>query len=507
MLIAAFILSLFFYRPLSAQEQKKPQAFRNYENVSLPLVLPSTLDLQLLEAFVLMQKANAGESPAQHELGLRYLFGKGFPTDTEKACFWIKKAADQHLPLAQFNLGILLMNGRGIEWNPFEAFRSFRNAAEQEIPEALYISGLIYGEDFVVPRNWRKAYKYFSKAANLGFDAAKLTIKEMIRRGLDTSDTKDNIAPGKKLPSSPAPRATTKQNNFNFLFLDFHRDTVTDVPDTTLIREAMETKTIEAPTESWTEKQEALDSIARSELFATAEAGNPEALCVIGRCYEHGLGVPKNIMLACVYYIRALHLDSYRAPSLLWKITTKEEFGRELESRTAKNEPEALYVWSGLTYAGFSKLLSEKQAFEALQGAAENNFVPAMVELGACYMSGRWTFIDRDKAMGWWNRALVNGSTEARIRIAAAEIFGQIPSLSTDSNLAILRWTSKQGALYSDLVLAYCYEKGIGMSKNKGEAYRIFHRSMLRGSETAVEALRRMHDEIRPTDQEFQMPD
>ena len=490
-----------------AQEQKKPQAFRNYESPSLPLVLPSTLDLQLLEAFVLMQKANAGESPAQHELGLRYLFGKGFPADTAKAAFWIKKAADQHLPLAQFNLGILLMNGQGVEWNPFEAFSSFREAAEQDLPEALYATGIMYGENFVVPRNWRKAYQYFSKAANFGFEAAKLTIKEMIRRGLDTSDTKDNIAPGKERTASPAPRSTTKQNNFNLLFLDFHKDTVTDVPDTTLIREAMETKTIEAPPETFNKKQEKLDSISQSEFIAIAEAGNPEALCMLGRCYEHGLGVPKNLIRSGVYYLRALHLDSYRAPALLWKMMIKDEFGHELESRTAKNDPEALYVWSGLTYAGFSKLLNEQQAFEALQKAAEKEFVPAMVELGVCYMSGRWTLSDREKSMEWWNRAVNNGSAEARIRIAAANIFGQVHSFSIDSSLSILRWASKQGALYSDLALAYCYEKGIGMPQSKGEAYKIFHRSMLRGSETAVNALRRMHDEIRPSTKEFQMPD
>ena len=158
--IAAFLLSFIPYL-LSAQEQKKPQAFRTYESGSVPLVLPSTLDLQLLEEFVLMQKANAGESPAQHELGLRYLFGKGFPADTAKAYYWIQKAADQHLPLAEFNLGILLMNGRGIEWNPFEAFNQFRAAAEQDVPEALYVLGLIYTEEFVVPRSWAKAYGYF----------------------------------------------------------------------------------------------------------------------------------------------------------------------------------------------------------------------------------------------------------------------------------------------------------------------------------------------------------
>ena len=151
----AFFLLSFVQFLLSAQEQKKSQAFRSYESASVPLVLPSTLDLQLLEEFELMQKANAGESTAQHELGLRYLFGKGFPTDSAKAWYWIQKAADQHLPLAQFNLGILLMNGRGIDWNPFEAFKQFQAAAEQDVPEALYVVGLLYTEKLIVPRSWK----------------------------------------------------------------------------------------------------------------------------------------------------------------------------------------------------------------------------------------------------------------------------------------------------------------------------------------------------------------
>jgi len=114
-IIAAVFL---FFVPwlLHAQEKEKPQAVRSYKIPTTPIVLPSTLDLQLLESFVLMQKANAGEAPAQHELGLRYLIGKGFPADTMKAAFWIQKAADQHLPLAKYNIGILLMNGRGLEW-------------------------------------------------------------------------------------------------------------------------------------------------------------------------------------------------------------------------------------------------------------------------------------------------------------------------------------------------------------------------------------------------------
>ena len=330
-----------------------------------------------------MQKANAGESPAQHELGLRYLFGKGFPADTAKAYYWIQKAADQHLPLAEFNLGILLMNGRGAEWNPFEAFRQFRAAAEQDIPEALYVLGLLYTEELVVPRSWAKAYSYFKKASDLGSDAAKFTMKEMERRGLDKSDSTEILSPRKEHPKNKAPHSMPSDTGLSLLFIDFHTDTTSTIEDTTLIREAYQgidtlslAKTTEKPTPA------KLDSSIQSLFSEVSKSGNPEALCLLGRCYEHGLNVPRNIILAGVYYLRAFIQNSNRAPALLWKLMNTEEFARELQLRSAKNDPDALYVWSGLTSIGFSKMLNEKQAFDLLQRAATAGHIPAMVELG-----------------------------------------------------------------------------------------------------------------------------
>jgi TPR repeat protein len=241
--------------------------------------------------------------------------------------------------------------------------------------------------------------------------------------------------------------------------------------------------------------------------FSSATAGNPEALCLLGRCYERGLNVQRDIILAGVYYLRALHLDSYRALTLLWKLMVTDEFSRELELRSSKNDPDALYVWSGLTSIGFNKLLNEKQAFDLLQRAASAGHVPAMVELGLCYFTGRWAQKDHDKAIEFWSRASALGSLEAEIRLAAANVLGQIHTQELNTAFSILRATAKQGSLFSDLTLAYCYEKGIGLPQNKGEAYRIFHKALLRGSETAFRALRSMHDDIRPPDKEYQMPD
>jgi TPR repeat protein len=502
-MLNAAILSFVVHCLLFAQDQKKPQVFRNTESASVPLVLPSTLDYQLLEAFVLMQKANAGESPAQHELGLRFLLGKGFPADTVKAAFWIQKAANQHLPLAQFNLGILLMNGRGVEWNPFEAFKCFRAAADAEIPEALYVMGLMYTENFIVLRQWGQAYQYFKKAASLGSAGAKITMKEMERRGLDTSSTTDIVASGKERPKNTAARTIPRDTSYNLLFIDFRTDTTSTIEDTTLIREAYQGITALPQTSNDGTPVRGIDSAAQSFLFTAANFGNPEALCLLGRCYERGLNVRKDLILAGVYYLRALHLESYRAPALLWKMIMTEEFPLALEAQSPKNNPDALYVWSGLTSIGFNKLLNEQQAFELLQRAVSTGHVPSIVETGTCYFTGRWIQQDRARAVELWTRAARLGSLEAEIRLAAATVMGQIYGEEISAALTVLNKTAKEGSLFSDVALGYCYEKGVGVQQNKGEAYRIFHQAMLRGSETAFHALRSMHDQLRPSDAEF----
>jgi len=501
--LSAVILFSLASHFLQAQEKKKPQAFRGADAVSVPFVLPSTLEYQLLEEFVLMQKANSGEASAQHELGLRYLLGRGFPVDTSKAAYWIQRAADQNLPLAEFNFGLLSINGDGVEWNPFKAFKYFRAAATQEVPQAVYVLGLQYTEDFVVPRNWPRSYRYFKKAAELGFEDAKQTMKEMQRRGFDTVETA--TAPAEK---STASHRTAADTGVALLFIDFHMDTATNVADTTLIREAYKAVDVPAVKQSVAgEQAPALDSSANSFFLASAEAGNPEALCLLGRCYEHGLNVRRDPLLAAVYYLRALHLDSFRAPALLWKLTNSEEFGRELELQSSKKNPDALYVWSGLTSLGFSKMLNEKQAFELLLRAAVMEHVPSMVELGSCYFVGRWTQQDRAKTAELWSRAASLGSREAQVRLAAANVIGQLRTQPADTALAFLHTMAKQGSLLSSLTLAYCAEHGICVPLNIGEAYREFHKCMERGSETAYRALRSMHDNVRPPDKEFQMSD
>jgi hypothetical protein len=227
------------------------------------------------------------------------------------------------------------------------------------------------------PAAGQKHIAFFKKAAELGSDAAKITKKEMERRGLDKTDTTNSIALGKEHPNNKSAQSVPNDTGFSLMFIDFHTDTSSTIADTTLIRESYQgIDTLSNTLTAGNASTANLDSNIQSLLSHVARSGNPEALCLLGRCYEHGLNIRRDIMLAGVYYLRALHLDSYRAPALLWKLMNTEEFARELEMRSSKNDPDALYIWSGLTSIGFSKMLNEKQAFDLLQRAAAAGHVP-----------------------------------------------------------------------------------------------------------------------------------
>ena len=214
-----------------------------------------------------------------------------------------------------------------VDWNPFEAFRQFNAAAEQDVPEALYVTGLMYTDELIVPRSWPKAYAFFKRAVDLGLDAAKVAKKEMERRRLDKTDSTDILTVNNEHPNNRSKRSMPKDTGYTMLFIDFHTDTTSTIEDTTLIHETyqgIDTNSNTIITANTTTVN--LDSSTQSLLLRVAKSGNPEALCLLGRCYEHGLNVRKNIMLAGVYYMRALHLDSYRAPALLWRLMSTEEF-------------------------------------------------------------------------------------------------------------------------------------------------------------------------------------
>ncbi|MEX1139873.1 MAG: tetratricopeptide repeat protein [Bacteroidota bacterium] len=480
---------LFFAGIEDGLAQRKSEAGR--EPTPGMMIKESSLDYRLREGFVLVRRANDGEAPAQHELGLRYLQGRGFETDTAKAAFWIQKSAAQDFDLAHFNLGILTLNGWGVPWDPFVAFRHFRSAGRRGMPEGDFILGLMYTEDLIVRQNWRQAYALVRKAADAGYEPAKKTLTEFQKRGIGAG----GFANGSAADTASGLRP---------LFIDFNIDT-SSTDDAAILNDLIQEGSEELKRAlGMNPASNAPDSSALALVQRASEAGSPEARTLLGRFSEKGVAAARDPMVAAAQYLVALRNESSRAMELLWNLANGPGFPEELERRAKKGDPVAQFVWAGLVAAGIDQRLSGEQALRLLQSSVQQDYLDAIIELGLCYQSGRWVPQDRTRATGLWAAAATLGSNEAQVRIQAVQLFSESPNVPPEL-ITFFRTQAEEGSILAQVALAYCYERGLGIQRDSGSAARMYRNAAQRGSQSAFEALKRMHDAIRPKEAEWEV--
>lgn len=504
--ITIILIVYCMFPPVYSFQEKKSKVFKTKPSPMRILVLTeSEVTYQLWEGFKLIRNANAGDAPSQHELSLRYLMGKGFQFDTTKAAYWMKKAADQNYLLAKFNYGIYLNNGWGVEWNPFDAYRCFQYTAEKNMREGLYVLGLFYTDNLVVPRNYPRAYQLIKRSAEQNYEPAKELLTEFAKRGLDQGAGNDSIS-----ITTPQDTLVTMQNAsavaIQPVLLEFEDDKTANVDDMTLLKELFNEGNEELRTVLGISKILAdsvqTDSTGFSVINNAAEIGNPEAMTIVARCYERGIGVQKDKLKAAVNYIRAIRLDSRRAPALLWRLINEKGVLQAFNQSAIKNQPEAHYVISSLNALSLITSQTDEQALQFLQLAVSKKFIPAVLDLGSYYSQGFWVKGDKQKALDFWNYAAELGSSEAKVRIAVARVFD---GTVTDAKKAFdeVKRYSDQGSVLAQTAMGYCYEKGILVPINESQAIHYYRKSAQRGNQSALTALMRMYDERRPKEKEF----
>jgi len=509
--LALVSLLMFVIGSANAQDSDHANspAFKDYRPPGpRQLIHPSDVEYELWEGFLLVRKANAGDPAAQHELGLRYLLGKGFPVDTDRAAYWIGRAAEQNMPVAEYNYSIFLNNGWGLKWQPFRAFAFCDSAAQQGMPEAEYAMALYYTDDLVVQRDLELAYHWAKDALKDKYEPARALLAELAKHGVPSSGDTTYAGNAGDTTSSDTGKTGGSLSSLEPVYLDFGQDTTNRVDDLTLLNEAFKEGNDQfrkALGVSSIFEKDRKDSTGISMIEHAANIGSPEALTVLGRCYELGIGVPRDVILAAEQYLRAARMDSRHAPALLWHLVQKSGFSSELESRTKKGDDNAAFVWAGLTELGFDQRLMDDQAFQLLVVAAGHNNVPSLIELGRCYYTGQWTSRNPELGKRCWLKAMNDGSRDAAVRLAAAAVIADSDTVLIADTLGLLTAASLDGSIIAQVALGYCYEYGVGVPKNTSEAVRLYRNSAQRGSESAYDALKQMYDRIRPKDKVFHL--
>jgi TPR repeat protein len=460
---------------------------------------------ELADSYFLVKSANGGNVLAQHELGIRYLLGKGFNADTVKGAYWIQKAADKDLYNAKYNLGILQNNGWGVEWDPYEAYKNFLSAAKRDMPEAQLVVGVIHTENLIVPRDFGKAYSWVKLAADSGYAPAKEILEEFRKRNLIPDSLKDKSGAAKQETAATDSGESVQP----FLFIEFDKDTNSVLYKEEKLKETLLQKRDEVVKAVGYTVKTPQDSAASSEelIKKAAHSGSSEALLLQGRMDEIGVERSPDMVKAAAMYIQAIRLESPKAPELLWKILQTGGFSAELKRRVDADDAEARFVWGCSAILGMDHQIDEQQAVDLINKAASQKYVPAIFELGFLHFSGNIVKQDVQKALQYWEEASSLGSSEARLRIELYNIFQRPELINIKELMPFLLETSDEGSVTSAVVLGYCYEKGIGVRQSYAMADKLYRTAAHRGSSAAYKSLLRLYDSFRPAGKEFQLTD
>ncbi len=501
-----FLIVIFTASSLFAQDTTRSQAFKTNQLFKPSIFKAKYPSYSLLAGYILVTEANRGDPFAQHELGIRYLMGKGFQADTVKSIYWIRRAIDQNLPSAKYNYAILLYNGIGVPWNPFEAYLNFKSAAESGLPEALLAYGLLLTDNLTINRNFGEAYKQFKKAAKAGYEPAKEVLNQLKKSGfippLEPLNGEDKT---QQQIIDESPKLFSSDWDLDYFNFEENKDEDEQTKITQLLNnKSSDLKKFLGIEESENIKTDS-DTSGIGILKFAAENGSPEALYVIAKCYENGIILEKDLIFSAEYFLSAFRLGSYKAGENLYKLMQSEDFNKILKEKVLKGESSAMYVWAGITAIGYNNQLSNSQALDFLNRAADNKHLPSLIELGLCYSSGSIVKKDFSKAIEYWNKAAEFGSREAEIRIAFANIADSINQKNIKDNIHALHRSADEGSVLAQTFLGYCYEKGLGVTENKAIAARYYRHAAQRGNQTAANSLKRLYDEIRPLDEEFQI--
>jgi hypothetical protein len=73
------------------------------------------------------------------------------------------------------------------------------------------------------------------------------------------------------------------------------------------------------------------------------------------------------------------------------------------------------------------------------------------------------------------------------------------------NEFSLLEKYEQYGSILAQFALGYCYENGIGVSKNLPNAVEYYRNSAQRGNQYAYQQLKRLYDNLRPPEATFKV--
>lgn len=253
-----------------------------------------------------------------------------------------------------------------------------------------------------------------------------------------------------------------------------------------------------------------------TELQKKAGAGDPPAAYALGRAYETGNGVHKNLEQAAFWYRKAAEQGNAKAQNGLGVLywlgegveKDKKEAVRWYHKAARQGDAPAMFnlgaayyngegvpVDDALAYAWF--LLSSAAGDPSGQDAARRSqsehpymFNDACVKIGQMYEKGEDLPKNVDLAAAWYGKASERGSNEALIDLAGLY-------LETNNFGQAQPWCEKAAKLKLPggyFCLGYLYQHGLAVAQSSKEALRWYEQGAWSSHVPSMRALAEMYE-------------
>lgn len=371
----------------------------------------------------LRQAAEDGIASAQYRLGELYAKGKGVPQDQQQAFHWYSLAAEQGHNDAQSALGECYFFGWGVEQDEQQVIKWHYKVCEGDKRgyETYYLARRLAGGSGL-PQNQEEAFRLFQMAAVRGCSVAYREIADCYLHGKGVQ---------------PDPLEATK---WLLKWAQKEKDNGHQLYNIGQLFEKGD-----GGIQDW---------IQAIKLYRrAARAGHSQAEEKLGECYYYGLGVPKNVKKAAIWYRKAADHE-YDGLYLLAQRYEKGE-GIAADQKVA----EELY----------------RQAFSLYQQGAEKGDFNDFNSLGELYHCGRGVVQDEKVALVYYIKAAKMrgdyGWHDLGDRFATGD------GITQDYRQAAkyYRRAGKKGLAAAIWSLGILYWKGLGVQQDRAEAFKLFH--------------------------------
>jgi len=458
----------------------------------------------IVNNFFLVKQANEGIPAAQLELGLRYLEGKGFPNDSIAAIYWITKSAESGFPYGKYNLAVLQYYGIANLWSPFEAYENFLYAAKRDLPDACFALGTIFLEGLLVNQNLEFAHYWLKKSSDLNFDLASKLLKKISESGfkLPKLDLKKNYEELSSLNNFTKYNSDQYEKEFKPLIIDFENIDINfeDKKEEMFLKEAAITLNVVKNIEELDKKIKS-DNIVNDNdillsLFSAArnsiEYYVPEAFLSLGIFYQKGLYVKKDLKKAFENFLLAYRCGYNKALIAISNLVSSDEFKKLFDRELKQQSSFSKLAYSSLMNLNFyqGNLLKNNSNELLLSIIDEFQALPAF-ELGSHLITKNST-----EAEKYLYYASQKGNLEALLKLYLIDLLNK---KNADLFLPFEKIEEyyRKGNATAGLILAYCYENGIFVENNFGQAIKIYRSLSSRGIMAAVNSLERLYSNER----------